>query len=139
VTFTDVTGTGTTTLGTVPVGNNGTAQLTTSSLPVGTNQVIASYSGDNGDDPSTSPTATVVVTSAPSGGGGGAPGPNGFSCSDPPSGLSTMYLQVDVSYPVPIFVPLVGNLFQNGPGVRTITVTQFIRIEPCSLTIPNQQ
>lgn len=134
VTFTDTTGTGTIQLSNPPVvvaGNQ--AQLSISTLPVGTNLIVATYSGDVTHAASTSTDQTVVIT-AVTGSGGGPPGPGPFACTDPPSGLTSMYVQVDVSYPVPVFVPLVGSLFQNGNGVRTITVTQFIRVEPCGMT-----
>ena len=45
-----------------------------------------------------------------------------------------MYVQIDVTYPVPIFVPLLGSLFANGNGSRNVTITQVIRIEPCGMT-----
>jgi hypothetical protein len=44
-----------------------------------------------------------------------------------------MYIQVDVTYPVPIFVPFVGSFFDNGSGAHTATITQVIRIEPCTM------
>jgi hypothetical protein len=73
------------------------------------------------------------VTSS-GGGGSGPPGPAPYTCSDPPAGMTTMYMQIDVTYPVPIFVPFVGSLFANANGSRNVTISQVIRIEPCGLT-----
>ena len=137
VTFSDIVGGTTLTVGVATI-SSGIATLTTNSLPVGGNYITAAYGGDANNAPSTSQSVTVTITSSGSPGGGGiAPGPNPLSCTDPPQGLSSMYLQIDVTYPVPIFVPLIGGLFSNAPGVRNVTVTQFIRIEPCGLTVGN--
>jgi uncharacterized repeat protein (TIGR01451 family) len=59
VTFTD----GGTTLGTVPL-SGATAAFTTSSLAAGSHSIAASYSGDAGFSPSTSPALTQTVNQA---------------------------------------------------------------------------
>jgi hypothetical protein len=45
-----------------------------------------------------------------------------------------MYVRIDVTYPVPIFVPILGSVFANANGSRNVTITQVIRIEPCGMT-----
>jgi penicillin V acylase-like amidase (Ntn superfamily) len=52
---------GTTPLATVPLNSSGSAQLTTSSLPAGTNALTAMYSGDSADPPTTSFALNQVV------------------------------------------------------------------------------
>jgi hypothetical protein len=50
------------TLGTTQVAGNGAAQLSTSTLPLGTDDVIANYSGDTTYSASTSPPVAIDVT-----------------------------------------------------------------------------
>lgn len=72
------------------------------------------------------PTATPTATPVPS------PGPS-VTC---PAEIvpDTYFIVVTVSYPVPIFVPFVGGIFQTAPGVRQISTTVTDAIEPCTLT-----
>lgn len=59
---------GGTTLGTVALGNGGTASYTTTALAAGSDAVTAAYGGDSGDDASTSaPTNVTVTPGAPTG------------------------------------------------------------------------
>jgi hypothetical protein len=44
------------------------------------------------------------------------------------------YIQVTVTYPIQIFVPFIGAIFQSQPGFRVITSTVTDAIEPCALT-----
>jgi TadE-like protein len=46
----------------------------------------------------------------------------------------TDYITVTVTYPVPVFVPLLGSLFQTQPGVRQVTSAATYAIDPCTLT-----
>lgn len=46
------------------------------------------------------------------------------------------YFTVSVTYPAPIFVPFINQLFQTSPGVRTVTSTVTYPIEPCTMTNP---
>jgi hypothetical protein len=55
---------GTAILGTVTLNSSGTATLTTSNLPVGSDSLIASYSGDAANNKSTSQALTQVVNQA---------------------------------------------------------------------------
>jgi hypothetical protein len=61
VTFLD----GATVLGTSPLDRNGHATFSTANLPLGTQRITVSYSGDPGDSPSTSPTASLYVGDQP--------------------------------------------------------------------------
>ncbi len=56
---------GTTTLGTGTVGANGTVMITTSSLPVGSDPITASYGGDVGNNPATGSTSQSVSKATP--------------------------------------------------------------------------
>jgi len=74
----------------------------------------------------------VVAEPACGGGSGGGSGP-GTTC--PPEKVSDQnYVTVTVSYPVPIFVPLLGAIFQTQPGIRQITTSVTYAIEPCTMT-----
>lgn len=53
---------GATVLGTAPLGSDGTAELQTAALPVGTADVVAVYAGDAGHTTSTSAATQVTVT-----------------------------------------------------------------------------
>lgn len=46
------------------------------------------------------------------------------------------YFTVTVSYQAPVFVPFINQLFQSGPGVRTIHASVTYPIEPCTMTNP---
>jgi Flp pilus assembly protein TadG len=49
------------------------------------------------------------------------------------------FITVQVKYPVPIFVPLIGQVFadSNNSGQRTVSASVTMRIEPCSMTQGN--
>jgi Flp pilus assembly protein TadG len=82
----------------------------------------------------TSKITTVVSSAAPYQAGQSCP-LSGPSSSLPNDGLIT----VKVSYPVPIFVPIVGQFFgdSGNAGQRTLTRTVTMRIEPCTVTQGN--
>jgi Flp pilus assembly protein TadG len=44
------------------------------------------------------------------------------------------YVQVTVTEQTPIFVPIVGAIFSSGSGIRTMTSTVTMRVEPCTMT-----
>lgn len=46
----------------------------------------------------------------------------------------TYYFTVTVTYPAPVFVPFINQLFQTGPGTRTITSSVTYPINPCTMT-----
>jgi hypothetical protein len=66
------------------------------------------------------------------------PGPAVTCVSEtvPPSATNSTpdYIQVTVTYPIQIFVPFIGAIFQSQPGYRVITTTVTDAIEPCALT-----
>lgn len=54
-----------------------------------------------------------------------------------PSSVADGYVQVTVGYDSPIFVPLLGQIFQSSPGVRHVSAVVNTRVEPCTLTQGN--
>jgi Flp pilus assembly protein TadG len=75
---------------------------------------------------------TAVVTSAAPYQAAEACSLTGTSSTLPNDGL----ISVSVSYPVPIFVPLIGQFFADSgsPNQRTLSRTVTMRIEPCTIT-----
>lgn len=76
--------------------------------------------------PSPSPTPTAGPTPTPTAGPGA--GCSGQTVPD------SYYITVKVSYPVPIFVPFIGAVFQTQSGVRQISTSVTDAIEPCTIT-----
>jgi hypothetical protein len=88
--------------------------------------------------PTATPTPTPTPTATP------APTPTPVPTESPPppfvcdnsAASATGFFSVRVAYPVPIFVPLVGNMIGD-PGSsakRTVYATVVQRIEPCTIT-----
>ena len=50
------------------------------------------------------------------------------------TGSASGDVQVTVGYDAPVFVPLLGQIFQSSPGVRHVTSTVTLRVDPCTLT-----
>jgi len=51
------------------------------------------------------------------------------------SGTSDGVVTVNVSYNVPVFIPLIGNLFDSpGNSYRKVSFTTTVRVEPCNET-----
>jgi Flp pilus assembly protein TadG len=82
--------------------------------------------------PTTTPTPTPGPTPPPGSTATPVPGPS-VTCAGQtvPDGD---YLQVVVTYPIPIFVPIVGSMFQSQPGLRQVTATVTYAIDPCTMT-----
>lgn len=78
----------------------------------------------------TSTTTTSTTTTTTSTGTTTAPP----ATCPPPTIPDTYFIKVTVSYPVPIFVPVVGGLFQSQAGLRTVTASVTDAVEPCTLT-----
>ena len=86
--------------------------------------------------PSGTPTPTPTPTPVPPGPPPLSPGPT-LSCgTDIGSQLAAAgdYISVTVRYPAPVFVPVIGSLFATGPGVRQVSATITVAIEPCTMT-----
>ena len=88
--------------------------------------------------PTPSPTSSPSPTSTPSPSATPSlsPGPT-LSCgTDVGSQLAAAgdYISVTVRYPAPVFVPVIGSLFATGPGVRQVSATITVAIEPCTMT-----
>jgi hypothetical protein len=120
--------------------SNGQAQLITTSLPVGTDQITANYMGDSNYSPSTSSSVTVTIKPAPTftvtanpttinvsapGQSGSTmvtfTGENGFTTN----GLATVSA---TCYPLPAYgscsiSPSGLNIATNGTATTTLTVT----------------
>jgi Flp pilus assembly protein TadG len=77
--------------------------------------------------PTPTPTPTVGPTPTPTA------GPD-VECANPQVPGNNNYITVTVSYPVSIFVPIIGAVFQTQTGLRQISTTVTFAIEPCSLT-----
>jgi Flp pilus assembly protein TadG len=84
------------------------------------------------------PQATPSPTSYPT----PSPWSLGALPTDPPAAsctttvADTSYVQVTVSYRAPVFVPFVGHYLESptGSGTRTVSATQRMQVEPCSIT-----
>lgn len=68
-------------------------------------------------------TSTISTTPAPS-----------VSCTTE-TVPDTYYIKVTVTYPMPIFVPIVGSILQTQSGLRQLTASVTDAIEPCTLTL----
>lgn len=88
-----------------------------------------------------SPTATPTPTPTPST-TPGTPGPTPIPTTGPTVSCGNQvvpdsdYVSVTVTYPAPIFLPIVGPVFQTAPGTRQISTTVTFAIEPCTMTAP---
>ena len=76
----------------------------------------------------TSSSSTTTATSTTSAATGPATG-----CADHPVDDS-YYFTVTVTYPAPIFIPFINNLFQTSSGIRMITSSITYPIDPCTMT-----
>jgi Flp pilus assembly protein TadG len=90
--------------------------------------------------PSPSPTPTPTPTPIPT--DTSTPGPAPIPTTGPTVNCGNQvvpdsdYVSVTVTYPSPIFVPIVGAVFQTAPGTRQISTTVTFAIEPCTMTAP---
>jgi hypothetical protein len=85
--------------------------------------------------PTPTPQTTTTPTAGPAPSGTPLPGSMGtFSCTSPASFIDGTYITVKVSYPMPLFVPFLGSLFDTGGGQHVATATVTMRVEPCSIT-----
>jgi TadE-like protein len=104
--------------------------------------VCGGYNGSVGPFPvssgNTYPEAIIVTAEPACATPTPPPGPAVTCVSEtvPPSATNSTpdYIQVTVTYPIQIFVPFIGAIFQSQPGYRVITTTVTDAIEPCALT-----
>lgn len=88
------------------------------------------------------PTPTPLPTATPSPTATPTPGPTPTPTAGPAvsCGVELVpdsdYITVTVSYPVPIFVPILGGIFQTQSGLRQISESVTYAIEPCTMTPP---
>lgn len=73
---------------------------------------------------------TALITTIQPDSAGASPA----TCSTMPAAVADGYVKVTVEYNAPVFVPLIGQLFQSSAGVRRIKAVVSARVEPCSLT-----
>ena len=91
--------------------------------------------------PTPTPTPTASPTPSPSPSTppptpSSTPSATPYTCTAAQQALDGTYVTVKVSYPMPVFIPFVGQLFSD-PGngsQRTITSQVTMRVEPCTLT-----
>jgi Flp pilus assembly protein TadG len=89
--------------------------------------------------PTPQPTSSATPTPAPSATPFPSPTPlptthYGFTCSGLAANIDGTYITVQVSYPMPLFVPFVDRFLNNGNGSHTTTATVTMRVEPCGIT-----
>lgn len=129
----------TTSLTAEAVDGAGCVYSVSTSVVVGTDKSVAPSPANmslpaTGVCPTPQPTATATAT-PPSWTPGAVP-------TDPPSPTctttvsDTSYVQVTVAYNAPVFVPFVGHYLESpqGSGARTVTATQRMQVEPCTIT-----
>jgi Flp pilus assembly protein TadG len=92
--------------------------------------------------PTPTPTPTPTATPTPTPTDTPTPGPTPIPITGPSVNCGDQvvpdsdYVSITVSYPSPIFVPIVGAVFQTAPGTRQISTTVTFVIEPCTMTAP---
>lgn len=94
----------------------------TSTTTTTTTTTSSSTSSSASTSTSSSSSTTLTITSNP-------------ACN-PTLVPDQYYFTVTVTYPAPIFVPFINQLFQTSQGVRTIKSTVTYPIEPCTMTDP---
>ena len=80
---------------------------------------------------------SMAIAIAPQAAGPAATGLSATCQSQWPASVPDGYVQVTVQYNAPVFLPIVGQFFQTGPGVRQVTSAVSARVEPCTLTQGN--
>ena len=85
--------------------------------------------------PTSIPTPTALPTPTPT------PAPSPTPTAGPTTSCASQtvadsdFITVTVSYPVPVFVPVLGDIFQTRTGSRQIQASATYAIEPCTLTL----
>src|SRR5580704_3148079 len=102
-------------------------------ITLNTNLVVNAEPACPTPTPTPNPTPTPLPTPTPT------PGPTPTPTAGPGVACKSQlvpdsdYITVTVTYPVAIFVPLLGNFFQTQPGVRQISTSVTYAIEPCTM------
>ncbi len=131
----------TTSLTATVVDGSGCVYSTSTSVVVATNKTVAPSPANmtlpsTGTCPSssTSSSTSSSVTSSSWSLGTMPAEPATPTCSTSIS--DTSFVQVTVSYHAPVFVPFVGRYLESptGSGSRTVTATQRMQVEPCTIT-----
>ena len=86
--------------------------------------------------PSPSPSPTASPSGSPAPTPTSTPSATPYTCTQAEQNLDGTYVSVKVSYPMPVFVPFLGQLLSDpGNGAqRTVTAEVTMRVEPCTLT-----
>lgn len=101
--------------------------ITLSAEPSCTTATTSTTSSSSTTTTSSSSTTTTSTTTSSS-----VTGP-ATGCSTHPVDDS-YYFKVTVTYPAPIFIPFLNNLFQTSSGIRMITASVTYPIDPCTMT-----
>lgn len=99
-----------------------TANTCTTSSTTSSTSSTTSTGTSTSTSTSTSTTSTGTLSSGPS-----------VQCTSQPI-PDAYYFTVTVSYPAPVFVPFINNLFETSSGVRTISTSVTYSIDPCTMT-----
>jgi Flp pilus assembly protein TadG len=122
------------------VDGSGCVYSTSASLVIGTDKTVTPSPADmtlpaTGVCPTPQPTPATTTSTPPPYTQGPVPTPAPqAACTSTVSDSS--YVQVTVSFRAPVFVPFVGRYLESpaGSGGRTVSATQRMQIEPCTVT-----
>lgn len=118
--------TGSVTVSVTAGGSPTTGDISVSAEPACTTSTTSTTTSSTTTSSSSSSTTTATTTSS------AVTGP-ATGCADHPVDDS-YYFTVSVTYPAPIFIPFINNLFQTSSGVRMITASVTFPVDPCTMT-----
>lgn len=116
--------TGSVTVSVTAGGSPATGDITVSAEPACTTSTTSTTTTSS----STTTSSTTTSTTTSSALTGPATG-----CVDHPVDDS-YYFTVSVTYPAPVFIPFINNIFQTSSGVRMITASVTFPVDPCTMT-----
>jgi TadE-like protein len=84
--------------------------------------------------PTPTPTATASPTPTPLPAPTSTPSPAPAVNCAAQTVPDSYFIQVKLSYPISVFVPIVGSVFESQPGLRQINASVTYAIDPCTMT-----